>query len=118
MKETGGAASDYQHVIIELKGLKRALQQLERLEPTDDNASHVNAVRAMALACQLPLREFLDRIESFEPSMGPSPTRGLVHSGARKAQWAVYMTKEIEKLRALIGAKVISINLLLATHTT
>lgn len=35
-----------------------------------------------------------------------------------KTKWAISMAEDVEKLRALIAGKVISINLLLATHSS
>ena len=104
--------------MIELKGLKNALRHLEVLEPTEDNVSHVNAIRGMALACQLPLREFLTKLERYESSMGPFAPKQSFRGAGRKAKWAVAVARDVEKLRALIAAKVISINLLLATHSS
>ena len=118
LKETGGASSEYQAAVIELKGLKHALQHLQALEPTEDNLSHVNAIRGMALACQLPLRDFLTKLERFESSLGPWADRTKYRGAGRKARWAVEFAAEVEKLRAIVAAKQISINLLLATHTS
>jgi len=103
LKETGGASSEYQQVVIELKGLKNALRHLEALEPSEDNVNHVNAIRGMALACQLPLREFLANFERYESSMGPFAATRSFRGAGRKAKWALAVTGEVEKLRALIG---------------
>lgn len=118
LKETGGASSEYQATVIELKGLEHALQHLQALEPTEDNLSHVNAIRCMALACQLPLREFLTKLEKYESSLGPWADRMNYRSAGRKARWALEFAAEVEKLRVLVAAKQISINLLLATHAS
>lgn len=118
LKETGGASSEYQAAVIELKGLKHALQHLQALEPTEDNLSHVNAIRGMALACQLPLREFLTKLEKYESSLGPWVDRTTYRGAGSKARWALEFAAEVEKLRALVAAKQISINLLLATHAS
>ena len=84
LKETGGASTEYQNAVIELNGLERALQHLEALEPTDDNLSHVNAIRGMALACQMPLRDFMTKLEKYEASMGPWESRSSFGQGS---QW-------------------------------
>ena len=47
LKHTGGAAADYQNVLVELKALKNVLRHLETLEPTEDNIRYVNAIRGM-----------------------------------------------------------------------
>jgi hypothetical protein len=118
LKASGGAAQEYQHVIIELKGLEAVLQHLEALEPTEDNISHVNAIRGMALACQLPLRDFLSKLEKYETSLSPFADRAMFRGAHHKAKWAVLVATEVDKLRNLIAAKVLSINLLLAMHAS
>lgn len=118
LKDGGGAAHEYQHVIIELKGLEAVLQQLEALEPTEDNINHVNAIRGMALACQLPLRDFMLKLEKYESSMSPFAERVSFRGAQHKAKWVVSISEEVDKLRNLIAAKVVSINLLLATHAS
>ena len=118
LKEAGGASAEYQDAVVELKGLEHALQHLEALEPTEDNISHVNAIRGMSLACQLPLREFMGKLEKYESSLGPWTERTSFRSAGRKTKWAVSFGHELEKLRAVVVAKLININLLLATHSS
>ena len=118
LRQVGGASADYQHAIIELRGLENILQQLEALEPTEDNINYVNAIRGMALACQLPLRNFMTKLDKYESALGPFAERTSFRGVGRKAKWAVSFAGEVEKLRALVVAKHISINLLLATHTS
>ena len=118
LKETGGASSEYQDAVIELNGLKTTLRQLEALQPTDDNIGHVNAIRGMALACQLPLRDFQTKLEAYEASLGPWEQSSPIRRAGRKTKWAVIFTAEVDKLRALVAAKQISINLLLSMQTS
>ena len=118
LKETGGAATEYQQVVIELESLKKVLQQLEAFEPTEDNARHVNAIRGMALACQLPLRDFMVKLEKYEASLGPFADRKSFRGVGRKARWATAFSADVEKLRAMVAAKNTSINLLLAMHSS
>ena len=77
LKATGSASCEYRHVIIELEGLKNVLRHLEALEPTEDNISRVNAIRGMALTCQLPLNCFLHKLEKYEASMKPIVSQGF-----------------------------------------
>ncbi|KAF2195524.1 hypothetical protein K469DRAFT_14220 [Zopfia rhizophila CBS 207.26] len=74
----------------------------------------------MALTCQIPLQEFLDKMHKYEVSLGPisAPNRSSTRSIGRKSQWALFMSGKVAKLRTAVGAKVLSINLLLATHTS
>ncbi|KAH7066890.1 hypothetical protein BKA63DRAFT_130333 [Paraphoma chrysanthemicola] len=119
LKDKSGAANEYQQILIELESLARTLKHLEALQPTESNAAHVNAIRGMALTCRWPLQDFLEKIRKFERTMGVFAT-GVNPAKAfgRKARWAVFMTDEVARLRTAIGAKVLSINLLLAMHTS
>ena len=105
LKETGAASTEYQNAVIELNGLEHALQHLEALGPTDDSLNHVNAIRGMALACQLPLRDFMTKLDKYEASIGPWESRSSFGAVGRKARWAVSFATEIEKLRAVVVAK-------------
>ena len=116
LKDAGGASAEYQLVIIELKGLKNILRQLETLQPTDDNVTHINAIRGMALACQLPLRDFMVKLEKYESTLGPFADKRSLRTMARKSKWAVVFADEVERLRAMVAAKNISLNLLLAMN--
>lgn len=118
LKETGGASTEYQLVIIELKSLENILRHLETLQPTEDNVTHINAIRGMALACQLPLRDFMVKLEKYESTLGPFADNKSLRAMARKSKWAVVFAQEVERLRAMIAAKNISLNLLLAMNTS
>ena len=118
LKNTGGASSEYQHVIIELQGLENVLRQLEALEPTEDNVNQVNAIRCMALACQIPLQSFLAKIERYNTSLSPHTDRFSLNNARHKTQWALSISEDVSKLRALVAAKVLSINLLIAMHVS
>lgn len=114
LKRTGGASTEYQLAIIELKGLENVLRHLESLEPNQDNERHINAIRGMALACQLPLRDFLTKLEKYEASLGPFSPPQWFRGLPQKSKWAVTFAEEVEKMRALVAAKAVSISLLLA----
>ncbi|KAI9836029.1 MAG: hypothetical protein M1819_001640 [Sarea resinae] len=117
LKTAGGAAAEYQQAIIELRSLEQVLRQLDRLEPTEGNIEHVNAIRCMALACRLPLLDFLAKLEKYDGSLTLSAPRLSSTSLRHKAKWAVSLAENVEKLRALVAGKVVSINLLLSTHS-
>ncbi|KAF2650852.1 hypothetical protein K491DRAFT_696944 [Lophiostoma macrostomum CBS 122681] len=72
----------------------------------------------MALTCQIPLQDFLNGIQKFETPLGPFATlrKSSMRSTVYKTRWTLFMDGEIAKLRTNVGAKVLSINLLLATH--
>ena len=118
LKQTGGASTEYQLVIIELKSLEDILRHLETLQPNEDNVTHINAIRGMALACQLPLRDFMVKLEKYESTLGPFADSKSYRAMARKSKWAIVFAQEVERLRAMVAAKNISLNLLLAMNTS
>ena len=118
LREAGGATAEYQQVVIEIEGLQDALTRLAALEPTESNIDHVNAIRRMALACQLPMKDFLLKLEQYESTMSPFTTSKSFRATGKKARYAVFMSEEVKTMRAMISGKVISINLLLATHAS
>ena len=118
LKEAGGASTEYQLVVIELKSLENILRHLETLQPTENNVTQVNAIRGMALACQLPLRDFMVKLEKYESTLGPFADKKSLRAMARKSKWAVLFAEEVERLRAMVAAKNISLSLLLAMNTS
>ena len=118
LKDVGGAASEYQSTVIELENLATTLSHLEALQPNEDNIHHVNAIRAMAMACKFPLEEFRRKMMRYELSLGPFARRKSLYTIGQKTKWSVIFAEEVEKLRALIAAKHVSINLLLGMQAS
>lgn len=118
-KRSGGACEEYQQVVRELETLQQVLQRLDSIQSNDSNFAHVNAVKSMALNCQIPLQQFLDKYTvRYGSSLGGRGKKGHgMFSGfgaaGRKIQWAVSMEKEVATLRAVVGANVRSIFLLM-----
>ena len=113
LKDVGGAASEYQDAVIELDNLATTLSHLEALQPDEDNLQHVNAIRAMALACRFPLEQFKSRMMRYESFLGPWAKRNSPYAAGQKAKWSIKFGDEVGKFRAVIAAKHASINLLL-----
>lgn len=115
-KESGGASDEYRQLLDELETLLRLLQQLDAIQSTEANRTHVNGIKAVASGCRKPLQEFLDKTSRRYGSLlgGGQKQRGIA-TAVRKVQWAVFMDKNIIKLRGMIQANVINIDLLLGT---
>ncbi|KAK6537414.1 hypothetical protein TWF694_011601 [Orbilia ellipsospora] len=118
LKASGGATQEYQQVLVELEGLDRALKAVAALDPNTSNSNHVNAIRGMALSCQLPLRQFLEGLQKYDNFLGPFASGSSTSSVLRKAKWAMHKAESVRNLRAVLAAKVTSINLLLGLHVS
>lgn len=101
---------------IELHGLENVLRRVVALDPNASNIEHVDAIRSLALSCQIPIQEFLAKLQAYESALGPIPTRKF--QAGRKLQWAFHKVEEVNKMRALVSARTESINLRLAMHSS
>ena len=73
------------------------------------------AIKATALSCELPFREFLENVKGYERSFSVEQASGVIKDVERKIRWA---TKEeaITKLRDELAGCVGSVNLLLGLY--
>ena len=113
LKDSGAAAVECRDILQDLQTLQQLLELLETLRPADGSVSHINAIRGMALACRIPLLEFTQKVESYEPALGVGSSKAMFTRGVRKVQWAVLVEEEVAKFRGIIAAKVHNITLLL-----
>jgi DNA-binding XRE family transcriptional regulator len=116
-KESCGAVDEFQQVLTDLQQLEIVLRQLDRGGwDGNSDAGHTNAVKGMALTCQVPLRAFLDKIKKYHV-INDQEKKGIklhVTSGVRKVEWAVKMKEEVARFRAVILSKIVTLSLLLA----
>jgi len=114
LKNSGGAADDYQSLRIELQQLQLLLEQLRDL-PTASTSSlnHYNAVRGMACQVQIPLRDFVNKMRSYHEKLGVSNDQPAWRSAKRKMQWAISMREDVREMRAVVTMKIVSVSVLL-----
>ena len=115
LKNSGGAADDYQSLLIELQHLQLLLESLCDL-PTHSSSSlnHYNAVRGMAFEVQVPLRAFAEKMKAYYGKLGPTADMSSWRSAKSKIQWAVSMREEVREMRAVLTMKIVSVSILLA----
>jgi len=117
LKTAGGASSHYQRVLVELNGLNNALHELQKVQPSEEDVGQINTLRVMVHACQLQLHNFFGKLEKYHGFLTPLSERSALQTAGRKAQWAISMETETEKLRACLVANVVYINMFLQVHT-
>ncbi|KAF2676745.1 hypothetical protein K458DRAFT_396635 [Lentithecium fluviatile CBS 122367] len=113
LHETGGVASEYQHITEFLRGLILTLQHLQTLHIDCTDPSFAGAIKALTKAALDPIFEFIDDVSKYEPSLGRGSTRGNPKSGYRKAEYALRMPKRLAKLQADLEMKLEPIHLLM-----
>ncbi len=120
LRDIESAQTEYQHVLTDLQHLRILLEQLNHgTWDQGGDAGHLNAIKGMALTCKPHLLGFLDKIEKYKSLQGTSMKsfKARLGSEARKLQWTIGMKENVEKFRAVIIAKMVSINLLIQLHT-
>lgn len=78
LNEASGSSSQYRRLNLELHSLRKSLPEVDRLEPTNGLEATVEAVKATALSCQLPLQEFLETISKYEKCLALDLTAGVM----------------------------------------
>lgn len=104
--------------MIELEALDRTLKCLEHLEVGEHGRRRLDGIRALALACQLPLQEFLKRIKKLENCLGS--WNANMHSFSainRRLCWSAKYKDEAKALRARLAPNLATITVLLMTQT-
>jgi len=118
LKKNPESASDYQHLLIELESLDRALKQLQRIKPAHHELRRLEGIRALAITCQRPLEEFLAKIEKFEEHLGSWKVKGnRLSRFGRRLQWSIKYKEDVEELRVKLTPNVATITVLLMTQT-
>lgn len=116
LRDSGGSKDDFLLLLQDLEQLQIVLEQLkDGVWGGGGDVGHVNAVRAMALTVQTPLKDFLLKNEKYRcMASGARGVKTYFASNARKMQWAVAMHEDVSKLRAVIATKLLNMSLLLA----
>jgi hypothetical protein len=111
------ADSQYQRLVVELDGLKRGLNEIDKLDASGQMAPTVDAIKGTALACKLPLQQFAYKIEKkFEPSLGLTRSAGRLKDAEMRVRWVIGMNKAVNELAMMVNAHVRSINMLLGIY--
>lgn len=112
LRQSSGAAWNYQQTALELKGLQSVLKRLQSLRPNSTNRETIEQIKVCALTCQLPLAHFIKKTETFAGHLTPAaqlqPRRfggKLIATTGRKLQWALCVKDEVEKLKASIAGR-------------
>ena len=115
-KDTGGASSQYERVLVEFETYLALLRKLQ-----DPNVPTTAEINRLASSCEQPVQQFVTKIEKHRRSLAKSAgSHDPVHHTARylrtfprKAQWAVVAKKTVEELRLGIGPNLSAIGLLI-----
>jgi Tat protein secretion system quality control protein TatD with DNase activity len=103
LKDHGGAAEEYQHVVFELQKFRSIIDQVEALATNvrEADGEGLSTLQELVAQSRIVLHSFLTSIEKFQDSLGEGSVKPKLSlsSNRRKAQWALFMSREVDKLR-------------------
>lgn len=112
------AAAEYQNLIVELEALSHALSKLNNIRPAKHELLQLDAIRAMASACERQLESFLSKISKFEKTLGVDNATDKRYKGlGRRMQWNVALKDDVKELRDTLASHVLTVNMLLMSQT-
>lgn len=115
LRDVGGSASEYQELLREFGGLQQALGSVEKLKAIPDLQPAIDQIKCVALACRIPLTDFLSSIRKYEESLGTGKSRGRLLDWRYKAQWS-FRQNDLVKLQGYLNVHVGTINAMLLAH--
>ncbi|CZR68054.1 uncharacterized protein PAC_17953 [Phialocephala subalpina] len=119
LKDSGGSRSEFQELLRQLKGLEVALQHIDNLQARRGNtpSSKLIELKSIALACRIPLDEFILKVNKYDKSLGSHPPkrRRIMQNTTRKIQW-LRMKDDVYKLQHYLDTHIGTINILLAEY--
>ena len=113
-KDTGGASSQYDSVLVEFEAYSALLHRLQDL-----NVSTSIDINRLASSCEQPVKQFLTKVEKYRSSLAKSAgsydsihqTARYLRTFPRKFQWAMLVKKTVNELRLGIGPHLAAIGL-------
>ena len=105
-------------MVQELESLQNILTHLGNVRfIISSKTQHADSLQSLALSCQRPPRDFLERIGRFKASLDAKTSQSLLLRAPRKMQWGVFIASEIPKLRSIVAAKILALQLLLQLYS-
>lgn len=115
LQDSDGASVEIHSLLQELHQLQVVLEQLQDLPPeSSPTLSHLNALRSMALTVQIPLQDFLRKMEKYKAAAKKDPKFSRWKEAEQKIKWALIMQEDVVRLRAVVTMKIVTVSLLMA----
>ena len=108
------APRHFQQLATELHFLQSALQRLLQIKPGDDEEhTHLEYIRAIAIHCSQPLRVFMAKMRPSEKSLGHVRSAGTLSTIGARLHWSLITRQDVEEVRKVVLTEMTAINMLL-----
>lgn len=114
LQTIGGAASEYQELVCELRGLRSVLDIIAQLKGASHQISTIDGLKLAALNCQFVLDDFRTKLRKYKASLEAGSSKGVLRDGAAKIRWSLMMKKDVQDLRAYLSGHTSSLNMRLS----
>lgn len=112
LEESAGAGANYRGVILWMKNLEAALNDVRNIE--SDDVVQKAALVKVATQCGESIKRFLAKVHKYDNSLQLGGSKRKWVDALRKVQWSLYTKKEIAEFQAEIQGHTMSIQLMLA----
>lgn len=99
LRSVGGAESEYQELVKDLKAFDTSLQHLDHIDDDTNASVHVSPIQIAITNCRLRLERFLSRVKRYERSLGSASHASTLRATSDKIGWHFGRKDQIERLR-------------------
>ena len=117
LRSIGGAESEYQELVRDLKALDISLHHLDNIDDDMNASAHVSPINIATTNCRLRLEGFLSRVKKYERSLASSSHPSTLRATSDKLGWHFGRKDQVEQLRRDIHICHSIISLHLAQHS-
>lgn len=111
------APRHFQQLQVELGLMQSTLSHVLQIQPqSPDETASIEQIRAIALHCQQPLLDFIEKMRRREPSLGNFRTAGTLAAVGNRLHWSLVSRADVEGLRRVLLSEMLALNVLLGAH--
>ncbi|KAG8162951.1 hypothetical protein KVR01_007429 [Diaporthe batatas] len=114
-----GAPQHFQELQAELGLMKSTLSHVLQLQPqaeSPEETASIEQIRAIALHCQRPLLDFVEKLRRREPCLGHFKTTSTLATVGARLHWTLISRADVDDLRRVLLSQMLALNVLLGTH--
>ena len=113
LKDSGGARDDYLKTLSNLETLQSILGCRTNIKVDTHNSASGQAIQRLAHLIKKDVEDFVNKIDKFKATLGPTKSRHLATGVVAKIKWSQYAANNVRKLYQEIDVKTTSLNLLI-----
>lgn len=116
LSRTRGSSAEYQAIIQDLDGVRQTFLQLDQMQATNLLAqATINALLHLTKSSMDIMKQFLDDIDKYRPSLQDGGSTSAVRDVFRKMEWSVSKkSASVQKFREILQFRLTAIAVLVS----